>query len=64
MKLRPCEVAVVGDQIFNYRYSGGNRCGMTTVLVDPVLEKEGWLIRIKRLLEKKYRKKNRINYKC
>jgi HAD superfamily phosphatase (TIGR01668 family) len=53
--LGPDEVAVIGDQIFTDIW-GGNRCGMTTVLVDPVLEKEGRLIRLKRILEGRYRR--------
>jgi HAD superfamily phosphatase (TIGR01668 family) len=55
MMLPPNEVAVIGDQIFTDIW-GGNRCGMTTVLVDPVFEKESWPIRLKRLLEGRFRK--------
>lgn len=55
MGLKLGQVAVVGDQIFTDIW-GGNRCGMVTILVDPIWEKEGLLIRLKRILERNVRK--------
>lgn len=45
-------VAVVGDQIFTDVY-GGNLAGMFTILVKPIDKREGKLVRIKRLFEKR-----------
>ena len=63
LKLKPTEIAVVGDQIFT-DVAGGNRCNMFTILVDPVTEKDYWYTAIKRPLEnilKKKLKKGEIN---
>lgn len=55
------EAVIVGDQIFTDVY-GGNKAGIETVLVVPVSEKDEWITKIKRGLEKKvikYYEKNR-----
>lgn len=53
MGLRPREVAVIGDQIFT-DVLGGNRCGMTTILVRPIEPKERLQFRIKRRMERPF----------
>lgn len=50
--LAPQQIAVVGDQIFTDVY-GGNRCGMFTILVNPIAAKESGFFRFKRHFEKK-----------
>lgn len=52
MALKKEEVVIVGDQIFTDIY-GGNRAGVQTILVVPVSEKDEWVTKIKRGLEKK-----------
>lgn len=49
--ISPGEALAVGDQIFTDIW-GANRCGMRTVLVDPIDPREEIQIRIKRILEK------------
>lgn len=44
--------AIVGDQIFTDVY-GGNRAGVTTILVAPVSDKDEWITKIKRGLERR-----------
>lgn len=44
--------AIVGDQIFTDVY-GGNRTGITTILVAPVSDKDEWITKIKRGLERR-----------
>ena len=52
-------IAVVGDQIFT-DVIGANRCGMFSILVEPIARKDIWMTRVKRPLEniviKKYLK--------
>ena len=52
-------IAVVGDQIFT-DVIGANRCGMFSILVEPVGQKDLWMTRVKRPFEniviKKYLK--------
>lgn len=50
--LFPNQIAVVGDQLFT-DILGGSRCGMTTVLVDPIEPETGCFFRIKRWLEER-----------
>lgn len=50
MGLKKSQVAVVGDQIYTDVW-GGNRAGITTVLVEPVENRESLFFRIKRALE-------------
>lgn len=51
LQLEPCEIAVIGDQIFTDVW-GANRMGMISVLVNPVCDREGKFVKFKRLLEK------------
>ena len=44
--------AIVGDQIFTDVY-GGNRAGLMTILVVPVSDKDEWITKIKRGLERR-----------
>ena len=63
LKMKPTEIAVVGDQIFT-DVVGGNRCNMFTILVDPVTKKDYWYTAVKRPIEsilKKKLKKGEIN---
>ena len=48
--LFPNQIAVVGDQLFT-DILGGVRCGMTTILVDPIEPETGRFFRLKRWLE-------------
>ena len=52
MNLKQDEVAMVGDQIFTDVFAG-NRAGVMSVLVVPVSEKDEWITKIKRGIEKK-----------
>ncbi len=52
MGLDSAQVAVIGDQIFTDIY-GGNRCGMYTILVNPLRMKENLFFKVKRYFEKK-----------
>ena len=62
MNLKKEEVIMVGDQIFTDVFAG-NRAGVMSVLVVPVSEKDEWITKIKRGIEKKvvaqYEKHNR-----
>ncbi|MEJ6950048.1 YqeG family HAD IIIA-type phosphatase [Natronospora cellulosivora (SeqCode)] len=49
--LKTNEIAVIGDQIFT-DVLGGNRMGYTTILVDPLSEKELISTKVMRSLEK------------
>lgn len=44
--------AMVGDQIFTDVY-GGNRVGMMTILVIPVSDKDEWITKVKRGIERR-----------
>lgn len=61
MGLKKEEVAVVGDQIFT-DVLGANRCKMTSILVEPIKEKDMLITIIKRPIENwiknSYRKNN------
>ncbi len=46
------EAIIVGDQIFTDVY-GGNLAGIETILVVPVSDKDEWITKIKRGLEKR-----------
>lgn len=52
MGLERSNIAVVGDQIFT-DICGGNRAGMFTILVRPIDEREGKLVRFKRIFERR-----------
>ena len=49
--LEPSNLAVVGDQIFT-DVIGANRCKIFSILVDPISEKDIFMTRIKRPIEK------------
>ncbi|MFW6282134.1 MAG: YqeG family HAD IIIA-type phosphatase [bacterium] len=51
LELEKEEIAVIGDQIFTDVY-GGNRMGYTTILVDPLSDKELKSTRLMRSIEK------------
>lgn len=51
LKLIPEETAVIGDQLFT-DVRGGNRLGLTTILVEPLDVNEPITVRVKRVLEK------------
>ena len=51
LKLIPEETAVIGDQLFT-DVRGGNRLGLTTILVEPLDVNEPITVRFKRILEK------------
>lgn len=53
---KPSNTCVIGDQIFT-DIVGGNRCGIYTLLVDPISNQEFPSTKYIRLLEKKTRKK-------
>lgn len=50
MGLRPEHTALVGDQVYTDVW-GGNRAGLTTVLVNPVKNQETAFFRMKRKME-------------
>jgi len=52
MNCKKEEAVIVGDQIFTDVY-GGNKAGIKTILVVPVSDKDEWITKIKRGLEKK-----------
>jgi len=56
LNLNPEETAVIGDQLFT-DIRGGNRIGLTTILVEPLDENEPVTVRVKRIFEKLFVKK-------
>lgn len=46
------EAVIVGDQVFTDVY-GGNSAGISTILVQPVSDKDEWITKVKRGLEKR-----------
>ncbi|NLP46586.1 MAG: YqeG family HAD IIIA-type phosphatase [Epulopiscium sp.] len=52
MNTIPSQTAIIGDQVFTDVW-GGNRIGITTILVQPVVNRDEWITRIKRGLEQK-----------
>ena len=50
------ETAIIGDQLFTDIY-GGNRVGIKTILVNPMSDKDLFVTKIFRILEKKQYKK-------
>ncbi len=56
LKMKPQNIAVIGDQIFT-DIIGGNRCDMFTILVDPVDKKDYWYTAWKRPIENQLKKK-------
>ncbi|SDC29694.1 YqeG family HAD IIIA-type phosphatase [Shouchella lonarensis] len=51
MAVRPEEAVVVGDQMFT-DVLGGNRAGLHTILVVPVVKTDGWMTRMNRRMER------------
>lgn len=49
------EIAIIGDQLFT-DVLGGNRVGITTILVDPISDKDLIMTRLFRIFEKKIKK--------
>lgn len=49
------EIAIIGDQLFT-DILGGNRVGITTILVDPISNKDLFITRLFRIIEKKIKK--------
>lgn len=41
-KVEPCETAIIGDQLFT-DIKGGNKVGITTILVSPLSDKDDFL---------------------
>lgn len=55
MKLMETKISnsvFIGDQLFTDIW-GGNRLGLMTILVKPIVEREEWITKIKRSTEKK-----------
>lgn len=49
------EIAIIGDQIFT-DILGGNKAGITTILVDPISSKDLIITKLNRILEKLVKK--------
>lgn len=58
--LKESEIACIGDQLLT-DIKGGNRLGLTTILVNPVGTKERFLTKINRAFEKRILRKLRDN---
>lgn len=52
LKLRPSEIAMVGDQLLT-DVCGANRLRLYTILVKPVAQSDGWVTRFNRFVEKR-----------
>lgn len=48
--LKKSEVAIIGDQLLT-DIIGGNRVGITTVLIQPITEKDLWITKVNRMRE-------------
>lgn len=59
-ELSPGNIAVVGDQLFTDILAGRN-AGVFTVLVDPVSEREPFHIKVRRIIEKPFKKRIAID---
>jgi hypothetical protein len=55
-KIEPCDVAVIGDQILT-DIKGGNKVGITTILVKPLSKEDNIITKINRRREEKIYKK-------
>ena len=51
MEVTPGEAALIGDQIFTDILCANN-CGMVSILVEPVSDRDEWQVRLKRIPEK------------
>ena len=56
LKEKPEKIGVVGDQIFT-DVLGGNRCKMFTILVEPINEKDIFITKWKRPIERRIKRK-------
>ncbi len=56
MKISPAETCVIGDQVFT-DILGGNRLGLTTILVEPLAARESPHTRLIRLIERPLRRR-------
>ena len=52
LELEAKNVAAIGDQIFT-DVIGANRCNIVSILVEPINEKDLWMTKWKRPIEKK-----------
>lgn len=52
MECKKEEAVIVGDQVFTDVF-GGNSAGILTILVQPVSDKDEWITKVKRGLEKR-----------
>lgn len=59
LKTLPEETAVIGDQLFT-DIRGGNKLGLTTILVQPLDEHEPITVRVKRIVERIFVKQKPI----
>ena len=55
-KLEEAEVAIIGDQL-NTDILGGNKIGITTILINPVSKKDPFWVKPGRIYERKIMKK-------
>ncbi len=55
-KLKECELAIIGDQLYT-DIAGGNQAGITTILVNPISNRDSLFTRINRWLERKKTRK-------
>jgi len=51
LKMPRKKAVVIGDQLFTDVW-GGNRCGIHTILVEPIAKRDEWTVKLKRALEK------------
>ena len=54
------ETVIIGDQLFSDILAGKN-AGIKTILVKPITEKDFFFVKIKRLIERPFLKKYKIN---
>ena len=54
------ETVIIGDQLFSDILAGKN-AGIKTILVKPITEKDFFFVKLKRLLERPFLKKYKIN---
>lgn len=55
-KVEPCEAAIIGDQLLT-DIKGGNRVGITTILINPLSNKDAFLTSMNRKREERAFKK-------
>ena len=58
--LKKDEVAIIGDQLLT-DIKGGNKIGITTILVKPIIDSDGFLTKFNRKRERKIKRKLDIN---